>query len=166
MSEMEGKPEWGRDVAAESLTQLAQSPVALTIGEAEPEGGPSPLVIVVDDNEGFRSMIRDWLADEGIRVVGEAGNGLEAVALVEEKHPDIVLMDLQMPQMNGFEAARRIRAEHPNIQVIVLAAYGGPALKEAAEEAGVLWYLVKDSPPEMLSRTIRFAWTYTRTLEG
>ena len=166
MIEMEGKLEWGRDVAAESLTELAQSPVAVDIGGAEPEGGPGPLVIVADDNEGFRSMIRDWLSDEGIRVVGEAGNGLEAVALVEERHPDLVLMDLQMPEMNGFEAARLIRTEHPNIQVIVLSAYGGSALKEAAEEAGVIWYLVKDSPPEMLWRTIRFAWTYKRHLEG
>jgi CheY-like chemotaxis protein len=165
MSEMEPKLEWERDVAAESLTELAQWPVGAITTEAEP-GRPGPLVIVVDDNEGFRSMIRDWLADEGIRVVGEAGNGLEAVALVEETHPDLVLMDLQMPQMNGFEAARLIRAEHPNIQVIVLSAYGGPALKEAAEEAGVIWYLVKDSPPEMLWRTIRFAWTYKRNLEG
>jgi DNA-binding NarL/FixJ family response regulator len=75
-------------------------------------------------------------------------------------------MDLQMPEMNGFEAARLIRAAHPNIQVIVLSAYGGSALKEAAEEAGVIWYLVKDSPPEMLWRTIRFAWTYKRNLDG
>jgi two-component system chemotaxis response regulator CheY len=122
--------------------------------------------MVVDDDEGFRSMIRDWLGDEGIQVVAEASDGSEAVALVGERHPDLVLMDLQMPKMNGFEAARQIRAAHPNIQVIFLSAYGGSALKQAAEEAGVSWYVVKDCPPEVLWRTIRFAWTYKMSLEG
>jgi CheY-like chemotaxis protein len=122
--------------------------------------------MVVDDDEGFRSMIRDWLSDEGIRVVAVVEDGLQAVALAGERHPDLVLMDLQMPRMNGFEAARQIRTADPSIQVIVLSAYGGPGLKQAAEEAGVNWYVLKDCPPEVLWRTIRFAWAYKLDLEG
>ncbi len=168
MGEAARKPlEWGRDLAAESLRELAQVPAASSIvREPEPLEGPGPRLLLADDNEGFRSMIRDWLTEEGIQVVGEASDGAEAVALVRERNPDLVLMDLQMPQMNGFEAARRIRADRPGTQVIVLSAYGGRALKEAADEAGVLWYLVKDSPPEMLWRTIRFAWSYKRETES
>jgi DNA-binding NarL/FixJ family response regulator len=122
--------------------------------------------MVVDDDQGFRSMIRDWLLDEGIEVVAEAEDGVVAVALAGERHPDIVLMDLQMPRMNGFEAARRIHAEQPGPQIIVLSAYGGPALKQAAEDAGVNWFVEKDCPPDVLWRTIRFAWTFKLDLEG
>jgi DNA-binding NarL/FixJ family response regulator len=121
--------------------------------------------MVVDDDEGFRTMIRTWLVEGGVNVVAEAPDGPEAVARGAEAHPDIVLMDLRMPKMDGIEAASRILASDPNVQVILLSAYGDASLKQAAEDAGVYTYLLKESPPDVLWRTIRFAWTYKLSLQ-
>jgi CheY-like chemotaxis protein len=140
--------------AAMSLTGLAYT--MLAVPDSEPR---NPRIMLVDDDDGFRSMVRDWLSDEGLEDIVEASDGVEAVERAPEAQPDVILMDIRMPRMNGIEAAERIRMILPTVQIIMLSGYGDEVLKEAGEKAGVYTYLVKGSPPEVVWRTIRFAWT-------
>jgi CheY-like chemotaxis protein len=137
--------------------------------EPQPEPDPvddrRPRMMVVDDDDQFRTMLREWLMDEGVVDVVEAPDGPEALELAVQAPPDVILMDLRMPKMNGIEATRQIRALLPAAQVIMLSAYGDAALRQAAEEAGVYSYVVKGGPPHVLWHTIRFAWTYKVRLD-
>jgi CheY-like chemotaxis protein len=117
----------------------------------------SPRIMVVDDDDGFRTMIRDWLSEEGLSDIDEARDGAEAVDLATETRPDLILMDVRMPRMNGIEAAERIRDVLPTVQIVMLSGYEDTALREAGEKAGLYTYLVKGCPPDVLWRTIRFA---------
>lgn len=112
-------------------------------------------VIVVDD----QALVREGLVTmlelmPGIEVVGTAGDGEEALALVRGARPDVALMDLRMPRMDGVEATRRIRAEHPATRVIVLTTYADDRSILAAVEAGARGYLTKHSGGRELRRAI------------
>jgi two-component system, response regulator PdtaR len=99
-------------------------------------------VLLVDDESLIRMGMRAMLQDLGYRVVGEAADGEEAVEKVAALDPDVVIMDIKMPGMDGLEATRRIMAEHP-VPIIVLTAYNQRSLVEEAADAGVLAYLMK-----------------------
>jgi DNA-binding NarL/FixJ family response regulator len=129
-----------------------------------PSGGPK--IVVVDDDRGFREMLRDFLADEGFDVVGEAADGLQALELAATMRPDLFLMDLRMPNMDGIAATRMIREANPLMQVIILSAYDDPGLKRGAEEAGVYCYLIKDCAPVIIKETLNFAWRFKLGLEA
>ncbi|MFJ6384470.1 response regulator [Kitasatospora sp. NPDC092039] len=90
----------------------------------------------------------------GIEVVGAAGDGEEAVALVERHHPDVVLMDLRMPRCDGVEATRRIRAAHPGTEVVVLTTYADDDSLFPALQAGARGYLTKDAGAEEIARAV------------
>ncbi len=122
--------------------------------------GPVPRIMVVDDDRAFREMLRDLLAEEGFAVVAEAGDGAEAVAAAERTTPDVVLMDLRMPNVDGIQATRSIKELQPLVQVIMLSAYGDPALQRGAEDAGVYCYLIKGCPPAMIREMLRYAWRF------
>ncbi|HNB93609.1 MAG TPA: response regulator transcription factor [Microthrixaceae bacterium] len=100
-------------------------------------------VLLADDHQILRDGIRRGLESAGEDVVGEAGNGEEAVALAIETRPDIVLMDLSMPVLDGVGAARRIREEVPDSKVVVLTMHDDPAMTRAALQAGAAAYLTK-----------------------
>ncbi len=101
-------------------------------------------VLVVDDHELVRAGLRGVLAaDAGFEVVGEAGDGLQALAAVEMLDPDVVVMDLQMPTMDGFEAIRRLGATRPGVAVLVLTMFEDDASVFAALRAGASGYLLK-----------------------
>ena len=87
-----------------------------------------------------------------IKVIGEAVDGREAVYLVAERQPDVVLMDMQMPVMDGLEATKRIKEQWPEVRVIALTMY--PRYRVEAVAAGVDTFLLKDSPTELLQNTI------------
>jgi len=113
-------------------------------------------VYITDDHQIVRRGIRQLLSTEaGIEVVGEASNGREAVAGVEEFKPDIVLMDLVMPVMDGIEAIRQIKAGHPSIQILVLTSFATDDKVFPAIKAGALGYLIKDTSPDELISAIR-----------
>ena len=100
-------------------------------------------VLLADDHQILRDGIRRGLESAGEDVVGEADNGEEAVALAIETRPDIVLMDLSMPVLDGVGAARRIREEVPDSKVVVLTMHDGPAMTRAALQAGAAAYLTR-----------------------
>src|SRR5919107_2249421 len=119
-------------------------------------------VLLVDDQDLFREGVRVIIdAQEGMRVVGTAGNGVEAVRLAEELRPDVVLMDVQMPQMDGVEASRQIfaperaaRRTRP-VRVIVLTTFNLDDRAATAIRHGASGFLLKDTTPLMLRDAIR-----------
>lgn len=113
-----------------------------------------PRVLLVDDNYFFRAGLKTLLAAYAIQVVGEAGNGWEAVEQADALRPDIVLMDLRMPQLGGVEAARLIREHQPHTQVIILTAYDEPEFRDGTEDGSVVGYLVKGSRPESIHEAL------------
>ena len=106
----------------------------------------SPLsVVVVDDQAPFRLAARAVVRrTEGFELVGEAANGLEAISLIESLHPDLVLMDINMPEMGGLEATRRIVAEHPETVVFLCSTYDVNDLPEDARTSGARAYMHKE----------------------
>jgi len=113
-------------------------------------------VYVTDDHPIVRRGIKQLLDTEpDIEVVGEATNGREAIADMDQLKPDIVLMDLVMPVMDGIEAIRQIKAGHPQIQILVLTSFATDDKVFPAIKAGALGYLIKDTGPEELVRAIR-----------
>jgi len=115
-------------------------------------------VLIVDDHPVVRSGIRGMLEpDPGIDIVGEASNGAEAVELSLRQHPDVVLMDLQMPGLDGASATARIKADRPETQVLILTTYGTDADIIPAIDAGAVGYLLKDQPHEEIARAVRAA---------
>jgi DNA-binding NarL/FixJ family response regulator len=113
-------------------------------------------VLIADDSERIRTAVRDLLETAGdIQVVGLAADGAEAVALACDLRPDVVLMDVAMPVMDGIEATRRITSADPSVRVVVLTAVRG---REAeAREAGAVAQLLKDATPAELVRCLRSA---------
>lgn len=115
-------------------------------------------VLIVDDHRMVRAGIISFLDEfEDIAVVGEAGNGIEAVEKTKRLTPDVVLLDLVMPEMDGIQATRRIKLESPETHVLALTSYCTDDLVFSALKAGAVGYLLKDSDPWSLVRAIREA---------
>jgi NarL family two-component system response regulator LiaR len=123
-------------------------------------------VLLTDDHAIVRKGVRALLATErDIQVVGEASNGAEAVAQAEALCPDVILMDLMMPTLDGIEATRQITALFPSVRVIVLTSFAADEKVFPAIKAGALGYLLKDSGPEELIRAIRQVYRGEPSLE-
>ena len=115
-------------------------------------------VLIVDDHAVVRQGLRTFLdLQEEMEVVGEAATGVEAVEQTRRLVPDVVLMDLMMPEMSGIEAIRRIRAVSPNTKVIVLTSFGGDEQVFPSIKAGALGYLLKNVSPADLAKAIQAA---------
>ena len=113
-------------------------------------------VLLVDDHQivrrGFRRILED---DPGIRVVGEAGNGMEAIALAEEQTPDVVVMDLAMPELDGIQATREIRRRLPKTSVLVLSMHADENYVRNAFDAGARGDLLKNAIEVDLATAVR-----------
>jgi DNA-binding NarL/FixJ family response regulator len=115
-------------------------------------------LLIADDHPIVRAGFEGMLAEmSDLEVVGEAENGEEAVRLAERLRPDVVLMDLRMPVVDGVEATNRIKEEDPSANILVLTTYDSDADILRAIEAGATGYLLKDTPREDLFRAIRAA---------
>jgi len=113
-------------------------------------------VLIVDDQEVVREGLRAILGTvPSIEVVGVAGNGAEAVESVGTLHPEVVLMDLNMPIMNGVEATRTLQATHPDVKVLILTTYDAQEWVLDAIRAGASGYMLKDAPREHLIEAIK-----------
>jgi len=119
----------------------------------------SPTILLVEDYQETRTMLRTWLERRGYRLV-EAGDGQEAVDLAPLAHPDLILMDLRLPELNGIAATRRLRqhADLKNVPVVVLSALDPAMFREAALSVGCVEYLTKpidlDKLEELLLRLL------------
>jgi NarL family two-component system response regulator LiaR len=115
-------------------------------------------ILIVDDHAVVREGLRTFLdLQEGFEVIGEAGDGEEAVQLAARLQPDVVLMDLVMPKLDGVDAMRRLRDSLPETRVIVLTSFLDDERLLPAMRAGAAGYLLKDVQPQELARAIRTA---------
>jgi DNA-binding NarL/FixJ family response regulator len=118
-------------------------------------------VLIADDHEVVRDGFKRMLSyEEDLECVGEASDGREAVELCRRLKPDLVLMDVRMPNMDGLEATRAIKAEQPEISVLVITTYENPDYLLAAIKAGAAGYVLKDAPSRQLTNAMH------RALEG
>lgn len=117
--------------------------------------GDTIRVLVVDDHPVVRRGIKSLLAEEDdLEVVGEAANGKDAIQQVADLNPDVILMDLVMPEMTGIEAIRQITASHPDARILVMTSFAADDKVFPSIKAGALGYMMKDSDPEDLIRMI------------
>lgn len=120
---------------------------------------PKLRVLIVDDHRVVRQGLELFLGGEpDLVIVGQAGNGLEALEALEATPVDVVLMDLLMPEMGGVEATAEIRSRHPDVEVIALTSVLEDRLVHRAIEAGASGYLLKDTGARELAEAIRAVW--------
>jgi DNA-binding NarL/FixJ family response regulator len=126
---------------------------------------PTIRVLCVDDHPLVRKGIASILANEAdMELVAEAGNGREAVDMFRDLHPDVILMDLRMPQLDGIEATRTIRGDDPEARIIALTSYDGDQDIYRALEAGVRGYILKEMVHTEVVRAIRTVYTGKRLM--
>ena len=113
-------------------------------------------VVLADDHAVVRKGIREFLEeDPEIVVVAEGSDGGEALRLVAEHHPDVAVLDIQMPRVTGIEATRQIKAAHPDVRVLILTAYEDDPYVFALLRAGVDGYILKNADPDEIVRAVR-----------
>ena len=113
-------------------------------------------ILLADDHVLLRQGTRELLErEDDMKVVGEAGDGEEAARLAADLHPDVVIMDIAMPKMNGIEATKKIKEIYPDSAVLILSAYDDDQYVFAVLEAGAAGYLLKDVPSQELVEAIR-----------
>jgi len=118
-------------------------------------GTPRPRILLVDDSEAFRGQVRKLLSKRtDLQLVGEAADGEEAVRLTHELAPDIVIMDILMPRLNGIGATLKITSEFPSITVIALSMHGDDGFRRAMLDAGASTYLLKDNVMHELPKAL------------
>ena len=114
-------------------------------------------LMLADDHRMLREGLRRSMIEQGFDVVGEARDGEEAIRLAEELLPDVILMDVTMPEVDGVEATRQIRAEFPGIHVVMLTMHADQDVLASAIRAGASGYLVKDCSTEEIAAAVRMA---------
>ena len=123
-------------------------------------------IIIVDDHEVVRAGLRAFMSTEAdIEVVGEAANGREAVELVQVLQPDVILMDLVMPDMGGIEAIRQITQVNPQARIVALTSFSDDDKVFPAIKAGALGYVLKDTAPEELLQAIHHVYRGESSLD-
>ncbi|MGQ0616454.1 MAG: response regulator [Acidimicrobiia bacterium] len=114
-------------------------------------------LLLADDHRMLREGLRRSMTEEGFDVVGEARNGLEAVEMANALVPDVVLMDVSMPEMDGIEAARRLHQDRPEVRVLMLTMHADADVVASAIRAGASGYLVKDCSTDEIADAVRMA---------
>lgn len=123
---------------------------------SDSEGQPQVRCLVVDDHAAVREGIKMILSrDRELTVVGEAGTGNAAVELADRRRPDVIIMDVRMSPMDGFEATRQITAAHPEIGIVMYTAHGERGLLAEGLDCGARGYVLKDAPPDDIVRAVK-----------
>src|ERR1700680_1938984 len=157
--------------AAETGANISSTGIIASVGDdiagvgSVQSGGLLP-VLIVDDHEVLRTGTRQVLvASNDIVVVGEAHDAAAALALIDELNPDVVLIDVRLPDRNGIDVARQLTVTHPNVRVVILSAYDDDSFVRAALEAGATGYLLKTMAREDLVAAVRAASQGTTVLD-
>lgn len=114
-------------------------------------------ILIVDDAAFMRMMIKDILTKNGFQICGEAENGAVAVNIYSELKPDLTIMDITMPEMDGIEAVKRIKAKDPSAKIIMCSAMGQQAMVIDAIQAGARDFIVKPFQPERVIEAVKKA---------
>jgi two-component system chemotaxis response regulator CheY len=114
-----------------------------------------PRVLIVDDAAFMRMMLKDILTKNGYQIAGEAPNGLKAVELYKLEKPDVVTMDITMPEMDGIQALKEIKAIDPSARVIMCSAMGQQAMVMEAIKSGAKDFIVKPFQPERVLESLK-----------
>jgi DNA-binding NarL/FixJ family response regulator len=114
-------------------------------------------LMLADDHRMLREGLHRSMADQGFDVVGEARDGEEAVRLAEDLQPDVILMDVTMPEMDGVEATRQIKQDMPEVRIVMLTMHADQEVLASAIRAGASGYLVKDCSTEEIASAVRMA---------
>jgi DNA-binding NarL/FixJ family response regulator len=123
---------------------------------SDSEGQLQVRCLVVDDHAAVREGIKMILSrDRELTVVGEAGTGNAAVELADRRRPDVIIMDVRMSPMDGFEATRQITAAHPEIGIVMYTAHGERGLLAEGLDSGARGYVLKDAPPDDIVRAVK-----------
>lgn len=125
------------------------------MSESQTSSGPIR-VVLADDQALVRGALVALLSlEEGIDVVGQAGRGDELVALVDEVRPDVALIDIEMPGLDGISATARITAAHPQVACLIVTTFGRPGYLQRALAAGARGFIVKETPADELAQAVR-----------
>lgn len=144
------------DEIASKVRAFAGTKEMLNVLRSEPQPVHRATVLVVDDFDDTRRLLRAWLERKGFRVI-EAENGMQAVSEAESESPDLIIMDLEMPELDGLAATRKIResAKMRNVPIVAVSAYGAEQFRGPALLAGCNEYVSTPFEPTDLERLIR-----------
>jgi DNA-binding NarL/FixJ family response regulator len=136
---------------------IGEADLAVSGGEWQPTGRLSPArIVIADDHPAFREILNYLFSNEaGLKVVGEAADGAEVLELCRRLQPDLVIMDIKMPKMDGWDATRTIKEECPSTRVLVLTAFADPHNSSKALEVGADGYVLKYTPLEKVLEETR-----------
>jgi PAS domain S-box-containing protein len=157
--EIDAAPGKGANITLYAPRQLeprVEPAPATSVAKPASPAGSTIRAVIVDDHRMVREGFARLLADTpDITVVGQAQDGLQAVEMARKLHPDVMVMDITMPRMNGIEATRIITAEQPQCRVVGLSMYTAAEMEKAMTAAGAVAYLPKDGPPDALIAAIK-----------
>jgi CheY-like chemotaxis protein len=122
------------------------------------ESALPPRVLIADDAPAMRAALRGLLEDNGLPVIGEAADGLQAFTMAEQLQPDVVVMDVRMPGLDGLQATARITGAHPHIRVVVYSVFDSDQTQLAARQAGAAAFVPKSGPPERVPAAVLTTW--------
>jgi DNA-binding NarL/FixJ family response regulator len=111
--------------------------------------------VIADDHPAVLEAVAEFVAHGGIEIVGRASDGEEALALIEQRRPDVALVDVRMPKLGGIELARRAKRSVPETAVVLYTGYGDRALLTEALDAGVAGFVLKEAPMDDVLRALR-----------
>ena len=126
-------------------------------GEIGLSAGTRPArVVIADDNDGIRTLLRTLISlEDDLEVVGEAADGREALELVLDRGPDVVVLDLAMPEMDGLQVLEELRARGADTPVLVYSGFASPGVEEAARRHGAVDFVLKGTDPDALIQRLR-----------
>jgi DNA-binding NarL/FixJ family response regulator len=128
--------------------------------QPDPAAEPTrpPRVLIADDAPAMRAALRGLLEDHGLSVIGEAADGLQAVTMAAQLQPDVMVMDVCMPGLDGLLATTRITGAHPKVRVVVCSVFDSDETRQAARRAGAAAFVPKHAPPEHVPAAVLAAW--------